>query len=197
MIGAFFFAAMPASLAWIDARQITLKLAAARAATPPAPVEGSGGAGGSAKVGGNGIAIGGPGGHAGKYGRGGAGGSAEVSGDGIAAGGGGGSVDTDTLWRPPPPTGYEVYQEHAGLPIDPKLRKYGRGGMSPGYAARYDVVLKLWADYFKSNNKPPQDPVENVHAVPLEYVNEKLAAIGVNWRARIVRNLDYEFYVPS
>src|ERR1035437_4393596 len=33
--------------------------------------EGSGGAGGSAKVGGNGIAIGGPGGRAGKYGRGG------------------------------------------------------------------------------------------------------------------------------
>jgi hypothetical protein len=41
------------------------------------------------------------------------------------------------------------------------------------------------------------DALEDVNAVPLEYINEELAKLGQNWRARIVRGLDYEFYVPE
>ena len=61
--------------------------------------DGTGGKGGDAKVGGNGVAVGGPGGHGGKYGHGGAGGSGEVKGDGVAAGGAGGSAGDDGVWR--------------------------------------------------------------------------------------------------
>jgi len=155
-----------------------------------------GGKGGNAEVGGSGIAIGGPGGKAGTYGRGGDGGSAEVKGVGIAAGGEGGSVDSDNLWSPPARSGYEVYMETTGQPIDPKMRQYGRGGMSPGYAFRYSIVEKIREKYFEAQNKTPESALENVNAVPLDYVNQELAAMGVNWRARIVRGLDYEFYVP-
>lgn len=58
------------------------------------PPAGSGGRGGSAKVGGNGVAIGGIGGRGGISGggSGGDGGSAEVSGDGFAMGGEGGEA---------------------------------------------------------------------------------------------------------
>ena len=155
---------------------------------------GRGGAGGQAKVGGGGVAIGGPGGHAGKIGRGGAGGHAEVSGDGIAVGGAGGSGDQDDLWRPPAQSAYETHMQTTGQPIDPKKRRPGRGGMSAGYAMRYGIVEKIRMEYFQAHHIAPQDAVENVQAVPLEYVNQKLAEMGVPWRARIVRELDYEFY---
>jgi hypothetical protein len=66
-----------------------------RADAPEPASGGIGGKGGGAKVGGSGIAVGGPGGPAGRYGVGGEGGSAEVGGDGIAAGGAGGSAGDD------------------------------------------------------------------------------------------------------
>ena len=157
----------------------------------------SGGKGGDAKVGGSGTAIGGPGGNAGKYGRGGDGGSAEVQDCGLAAGGAGGSVDSDDLWSPPAQSGYEVAMEARGQPIDPKLRQYGRGGMSPGYELRYGIVEQIREEYFKIHQKQPESALENVNAVPLDYVNQELVAMGVNWRARIVRGLDYEFYAPT
>jgi hypothetical protein len=91
-------------------------------------VEGQGGKGGDAKVGGSGIAIGGPGGHAGKYGRGGDGGGGEVQGDGIAAGGEGGSAGDDNVWRPPARSGYEIYMERTGQTPDPFMKQFGRGG---------------------------------------------------------------------
>ena len=51
-----------------------------------------------------------------------------------------------------------------------------------------------YADLFRVTL--PETALENVSAVPLNYVNQQLARIGFNWRARIVRGLDYEFYVP-
>jgi len=33
--------------------------------------------------------------------------------------------------------------------------------------------------------------------VPLDYVNEELQKRGVPWRARVVRDLDYEFFIPE
>jgi hypothetical protein len=80
----------------------------------PPILQGLGGKGGDAKVGGSGMALGGPGGQAGKYGSGGAGGSAEVSGDGVAAGGSGGAAGDEGVWRAPAKSGYEVYQREMG-----------------------------------------------------------------------------------
>jgi hypothetical protein len=158
---------------------------------------GQGGQGGNAKVVGSGIAIGGPGGHGGKYGRGGDGGGGEVQGDGIAAGGAGGSADGDDLWCPPAQSGYDALMAATGQPIEPKMRQYGRGGMSPGYAFRYNIVEQIRREYFETYQKQPENALENVNAVPLDYVNQQLAAMDVNWRARVVRGLDYEFYVPA
>jgi hypothetical protein len=169
---------------------------AASSKTTMAEQPSSAGKGGDAKVGGSGTAIGGPGGNVGKYGRGGDGGSAEVQGDGLAAGGAGGSVDSDDLWSPPAQSGYEVAMKAMGQPIDPKLRQYGRGGMSPGYALRYRIVEQIRGEYFETHQKQPESALENVNALPLDYVNQKLAEMDVNWRARIVRGLYYEFYVP-
>jgi len=84
-------------------------------------IEGQGGKGGDAKVGGNGIAIGGPGGH-------GDGGGGEVPGDGIVAGGEGGSAGDDNVWRPPARSGYEVYMEQTGQTPNPLMKQFGRGG---------------------------------------------------------------------
>lgn len=62
------------------------------------PVSGRGGQGGSASVGGNGVAIGGRGGMGGTGGHGGQGGGSHVQGHGLAIGGDGG--DAGVPWRP-------------------------------------------------------------------------------------------------
>ena len=100
---------------------------------------------------------------------------ATCMGDGLAAGGAGGSVDSNTLWSPPARSGYEVAQEALHKPIDAKIRQYGRGGMSPGYLLRYDVVAKIRSQYFTDSHKTSETALENVNAVPLEYVNDKLS----------------------
>lgn len=171
------------------------KLYAAIAAGEHHQTLSGGGMGGNAKVMGNGVAIGGSGGRGGKYGQGGKGGSAELTGDGLAVGGEGGSVDSDNVWYAPARSGYEIAREQLGQPIDPQMRKYGRGGMSPEYLARYNVVENIRLEYFKNNSLNYIDAIENVAAVPLDYVNQYLAELGHNWRARIVK-LDYEFYIP-
>ena len=153
-----------------------------------------GGKGGNAIVKGSGIAIGGPGGRGCPHGSGGDGGSAEVNGDGLAAGGEGGSVDGNGVWYPPARSGYEIAMEAQGQPIDPRLRRFGRGGMSEGYAARYKIVEGVWAEYFESHRRNPISALEDVEAVPLDYVNWQLSEMGLDWRARIVK-MDYEFYV--
>jgi hypothetical protein len=163
----------------------------------PAPfVEGQGGKGGDAKVGGSGIAIGGPGGAAGKYGRGGDGGGGEVAGDGIAAGGEGGAAGDDSVWRPPARSGYEVYMERTGQAPDPFMKQFGRGGAGGGYAAKFEVIERLRSEYFQSHSITPQSVFENINAVPLDYLNQTLEAMHEAWRARII-NGQYVFFIPA
>jgi hypothetical protein len=167
--------------------------------TPSAPkpfTAGEGGKGGDAKVGGSGIAIGGPGGNAGRYGRGGDGGGGEVSGDGIAAGGAGGAAGDDGVWRAPAKSGYEIYQRKMGLPVDPYIRQFGRGGAGAGYEPKFKDVGQLRADYFRKHATKPEGVFENIAAVPLDYLNDALAVKGEDWRVRIVDD-EYEFYIPK
>jgi hypothetical protein len=166
----------------------------------PAPIlpgsGGQGGRGGDARVVGSGTAIGGPGGHGGGFGRGGDGGSPEMYGDGHAAGGAGGSVNDEGIWRHPAKSGYEVHQRALGLPVDPRLRPFGRGGAAPGYEPKLKVVEQLRDAYFRKTGQPSQSIFENVNAVPLDYLNNALKAHSENWRVRVVYGDEYEFYVP-
>jgi len=162
---------------------------------PETPPGGVGGKGGDAKVGGNGIAVAGPGGSAGKYGAGGVGGNAEVSGDGIAAGGAGGSAGDDGIWRAPAKSGYETCQRKMGLPVDPVLRQYGRGGATPGYEPKLQIIEQLRAAYFREHAKKTESIFENINAVPLDYLNDALAAKKEIWRVRVVDD-EYEFFIP-
>lgn len=158
--------------------------------------EGNGGKGGNAKVNGDGIAIGGPGGPAGKYGAGGAGGSAVVHGDGLATGGAGGAAGDDSMWRAPAKSGYEIAQRKLGLPVDPYMRQFGRGGAVSGYGPKLSVVEKLRTSYFERHSKRHEPIFENINAVPLDYLNDQLAERNEIWRVRIVDD-EYEFFVPS
>ena len=159
-------------------------------------IQGSGGKGGNAKVGGSGSAFGGPGGQAGKYGIGGAGGSAEVHGDGLAAGGAGGAAGDDGIWRAPAKSGYEVAQRKLGLTVDPFLREFGRGGAVPGYEPKLAIIKELRAAYFTKYSKKPEGVFENINAVPLDYLNDQLLARKEDWRVRIVED-EYEFFIPA
>jgi len=157
---------------------------------------GKGGKGGSAAVYGHGAAIGGPGGHSGNLpGIGGDGGSGFVNGDGASAGGEGGSVDGEFEWFPPARSGYEVHQRALNLPVDPVLRQYGRGGMSAGYAEKLAVVQNLRTAFFVTTSAPVRSIDEDIAAVPIAYLNSKLAELGLHWRAKVVQG-DYWFFVP-
>jgi hypothetical protein len=157
---------------------------------------GVGGEGGNALVVGSGIAIGGPGGPAGKFGVGGAGGSAIVHGDGLAAGGAGGAAGDEGVWRAPAKSGYEIAQRKLGLPVDPFMRQFGRGGAVPGYEPKLAVIEQLRASYFAQHSKKPETIFENIDAVPLDYLNNELAVRKETWRVRII-DYEYEFYIPG
>jgi hypothetical protein len=164
---------------------------------PVSQENGRGGKGGDAKVFGSGVGIGGPGGHGGRLGRGGDGGSVEVHGDGYrAAGGAGGSISDDGVWRPPAKSGYEVHQRALGLPVDPYMRQFGRGGAAPGYEPKLQVVNELRAAYFRDHGVTPRGVFEDINAVPLDYLNDALAARNEDWRVRIVEDDEYEFFIP-
>lgn len=166
-----------------------------QALAEPAPA--GGGAGGNAKVGGSGIAVGGQGGRVfGPAGIGGQGGSAEVSGDGIAAGGAGGSVGSEDYWPAPAKSGYELAQKARGLAVDPELRAYGRGGAVAGYEPKLAVVEKLREEYFRVQGKKSQSIFQNINAMPLDALNNELAKSGHLWRAHIVDD-EYEFFIPK
>lgn len=155
------------------------------------PVGGSGGTGGSAKVGGNGKAIGGPGGSGGTYGIGGAGGNAVVEGDGVAVGGAGGHAGVDGVWRPPAPSGYVIHQRSLGLKPDPELSQFGRGGTDPEYYEMLKEVRRIEVEL-----GAPYDLSTDANQDLLERVNERLTADGRKWRARVdASGHDYEFYV--
>ena len=185
----------------IQLKLIKLKSQDAKQKTNAIP-EGHGGKGGNAEIKGNGIAIGGPGGRAGKYGVGGDGGCAKIEGDGdgpifsIAVGGAGGSAGDYGIWRPPAKSGYEILQRQLGLPIDPFLRQFGRGGAGAGYEPKLKFVEQLRLSYFKELSKSPKTIFEDINAVPLNYLNDELIKKEEFWRVRIVDD-EYEFFIPE
>jgi hypothetical protein len=158
--------------------------------------QGQGGLGGFAKVGGNGMALGGPGGAVGKYGVGGAGGSADVSGDGIAVGGAGGAAGDDGVWRAPAKSGYEILQRKMGLPVDPFLRQFGRGGASGGYETKLATVESIRQIYFGVKAENPKSIIEDINSVPLIFINSQLAERNESWRVRVIDD-EYEFFIPQ
>jgi hypothetical protein len=158
-----------------------------------------GGDGGSAQVDGNGLAIGGPGGRVSgdpKVFRGGDGGGGHVAGDGVVVGGSGGHVAGPGVWLPPARSGYEVHQRSLGLPVDPELAKFGRGGAMPGYEERLAVVDKIREDYLQSHSKMSAQNMYDVHAVPLDYINDALQIRSESWRARIFDD-QFEFFLQQ
>jgi hypothetical protein len=155
---------------------------------------GIGGTGGSATVIGKGFAIGGPGGRAGTHGRGGDGGGGVVEGEGLAAGGEGGHAAEDEVWKPPARSGYEVMMRQLGQPVDPALAQFGRGGTSPEWYVKMEVVERI-RNRFLATNATLMNPV-HIYAVPLDYINGQLQAQGLPWRARVIDEL-YEFYIPA
>jgi hypothetical protein len=67
-------------------------------------------------------------------------------------------------------------QRTLGLPVDPFMRQFGRGGAGAGYESKLSVIEHLRASYFEDNTKRPQTIFENINAVPLDYLNSKLLA---------------------
>ena len=58
-------------------------------------------------------------------------------------GGGDGNVAGPGVWLPPTRSGYEVHQRALGLPVDPYLAQFGRGGAMPGYNEKLAIVDKI------------------------------------------------------
>jgi hypothetical protein len=156
---------------------------------------GSGGKGGDAIATGDySIAIGGPGGRGGTHGSGGDGGSGPVNGNySISAGGEGGHAGEIGVWKPPARSGYEIFQRRLGLPVDPFMAQFGRGGTSVGWYDKMKVVEGLRDKFFKAH---PNANTSDVHAVPLEYLNAQISELREPWRARIIDD-QYEFFIPE
>jgi hypothetical protein len=132
-----------------------------------------GGAGGSAKVGGSGTAIGGKGGGGGLIGPGGAGGAAEVNGDGFALGGEGG----------------EAGQADRG----------GRGGRSPfdvleemglgNDTTRQVRIFRKLANEFVAEHPDKSNAIlSGKEQLPDDWTNQRLKALGYNWHYSAIEN---------
>lgn len=161
---------------------------------PGKPANGTGGRGGNANVRGNGIAIGGKGGMSGAFGHGGDGGSAKVHGAGLAAGGEGGHACEAGVLRPPARSGYEVARRAQGLPIDPLLKQFGRGGCDP----RYYMLLRFTLDLIEPG---ATDGIEDMGLDPeyknelsLDEINKRLWLAGASWSVHLLDG-QYEFHV--
>jgi hypothetical protein len=158
---------------------------------------GRGGNGGSARVEGNGLAIGGPGGRVSGDARGVRGGDGGGGGGGdVVVGGGGGHVAGPGERLPPARSGYEVHQRALGLPVDPYLAQFGRGGAMAGYVEKLAVVNKIREDYLRSHSSITPDKMYNVHSVPLRHIDGELRAMNEPWRARIFDD-QFEFFLPT
>jgi len=158
---------------------------------------GRGGNGGSARVEG-GLAIGGPGGRVSGDARGlrGGDGGGEGSVGDVVVGGGGGHVAGAGVWLPPARSGYEVHQRALGLPVDPYLAQFGRGGAMAGYDEKLAVVDRIREDYLRSHSNMSPERMYDVHSVPLEHINGGLQAVNEPWRARIFDD-QFEFCLPT
>jgi len=165
------------------------------------PILSSGGKGGDAKVGGRGMAFGGPGGAVSgptnTPGRGGAGGSAEVRGDGVAAGGAGGAVGGYGVWPHPAKSGYEIACRNDGVPPDPYIRQFGRGGAVPGYEEKLALIETFRKNFFSKCGIRYHSIFDDINIVPVDYLNNRLLEAKVDWRVRIVDLDEYEFHLPG
>ena len=155
----------------------------------------SGGRGGDATVFGAGTAIGGRGGASGQLGSGGRGGDAVVRGSGLAAGGEGGHGADVDVWRPPGRSGYESAMRALGMPVDPNLRPFGRGGTDPEYFRKLRIILSLRGDQNLLLVEDAQLDPEHVDQTSLEELNRRLQQAGYAWRARLLDG-QYEFFLP-
>lgn len=160
-----------------------------------------GGDGGSGEIiGGSGTIIGGPGGRVGTGGQGvgGHGGGGRIEGgDGVIIGGEGGSVDGTHIWYPPARSGGIEFLEEIGQVPGWGEGWPGQGGMSPGYFRKHQIVSGVRAEYFLKNGQKEKLEVSKIEDVPLEYVNEKLAEAGYDWRAKVERKYWYLYFVPE
>ncbi|HEU0217495.1 MAG TPA: hypothetical protein VFQ90_12605, partial [Stellaceae bacterium] len=93
-------------------------------------------------------------------------------------------------------SGYEVAMEQSGKKPDPHLKQFGRGGMSGGYLARYQIIEQLRQRYFALKSIIPVSVDKDISAVPIEFINNSLKEMAEPWRARITPHDQYEFYVP-
>ena len=93
-------------------------------------------------------------------------------------------------------SGYEILQRQLGLPVNPNLRQYGRGGAGVGYGPKLAIIEKLRALYFEGHSENPKTIFEDINAVPLAYLNDELIKRNEFWRVRIVDD-DYEFFIPK
>jgi len=89
-----------------------------------------------------------------------------------------------------------VLQRALGLPVDPYLAQFGRGGAMPGYTERLVVVDRIREEYLRSRSRLSPENMYDVHSVPLEHINAKLEAIAQPWRARIFDD-QFEFFLPK
>lgn len=177
-------------VAWL---LIGVVIAARSTPTVDKPVNsaGQGGRGGSASVGGNGVAIGGAGGRSGTGGSGGDGGGASVSGDGMAVAGSGGHAGEVGEWRPPAPSGYVIAARTQGIRPDPYLSQFGTGGVDPEYYAKLEVVRSIERAF----DAPPTGFIAEAHPGLVPHINAVLEERGLNWRVRVDdAGFDYEFF---
>jgi hypothetical protein len=85
--------------------------------------------------------------------------------------------------------------EQSGQKPDPFLKQFGHGGVSAGYTDKLQVIEQLRSEYFQATSAKPKTVLENINAVPLDYINQTLVTMNEPWRARIV-NDQYEFFIP-
>jgi hypothetical protein len=107
-----------------------------------------------------------------------------------------GAAGEDEIWRAPAKSGYEIAQRKLGLPVDPYMRQFGRGGAVPGYEPKLAIIEQLRAAYFTKYSKSPKTIFEDINAVPLSYLNNELVAKKEIWRVRIIDD-EYECFIPK
>ena len=64
-----------------------------------------------------------------------------------------------------------------------------------GYEPKLQMVEQLRSEYFVNFSKNPKSIFEDINAVPLNYLNDALAAKKESWQVRIVDD-EYEFFIP-
>jgi hypothetical protein len=82
-----------------------------------------------------------------------------------------------------------------GLPVDPQMKRYGRGGIDPEYYRKLRVIYALRGDHScDALDDLSLDP-ECQNDVSLDELNKKLEEHGHSWRVRSDDG-QYEFFLP-